>query len=87
MMSVHLPATLESSACKECFLFAEAVLFGQSNDTAALPEGSVSGALNTGERFPTCPLIPLNPSEMLHPDLGSGIGLLIMPKQYCLVTW
>ena len=72
--------------CKECVLFAEAVLFGQNNDTAALPEGSVSGALNTGERCPTCPLIPLNPSEMLHPDLGSGIRLLVMPKQYCLLS-
>ena len=87
MHDERAPPSIAGKFCTECFLFAETVLFGQNNDTAALPEGSVSGALSTGERFLTCPLIPLNPSEMLHPDLGSGIRLLIMPKQYCLVTW
>ena len=82
------PPSLAGKFCAECPLFAEAALSGQNDDAAALSEGSVSGGLNTAERCPTCPLIPLNPSEMLHPDLGSGIGLLIVPKQYCLlVTW
>ena len=49
------PPSLAGKFCTECFLFAETVPFGQSNDTAALPEGSVSGALNTCERCPIGP--------------------------------
>ena len=47
----------------QCFLFADTVLPGQNNDTAALPEDGVSGALSTAERCPTCPLIPLHPAR------------------------
>ena len=57
---VNAPPRVAGKFRTECILFANAVLPGQNNGTAALPEGSVSGALMAAGRCPSCPrgLIP-----------------------------
>ena len=52
---VNAPPRVAGKFRTERFLFAEAVLSGQNNGTAALPEGSASGALNAAGRCPSCP--------------------------------
>ena len=52
---VPAPSRIAGKFRTECLLFAEAVLPGQNNRTAALPESSVAEALYAAERCPTCP--------------------------------
>ena len=82
---VRAPSRIAGKFRTECLLFAEAVLPGQNNSTAALPESSVSGALymllNDALHAPeasyhkrTCPSI----------DGECCVKCALVTKQYCL---